>query len=146
LASNRRQPPDLDAGALMSVTINEVTAEVTAEIQGTTFRFHGTCDRMAELERVLDVPGLMGVYEKLNLQSAKLMLVMLPALCSSGHVKEDFGKLVFGRCMPIVVRALGATITGALPVEDEEPRGNGLATKATGARRGNATGKSLLAS
>jgi hypothetical protein len=131
----------------MTVTINEVTSEVTAEINGTTFRFHGTTKRMGEMEQALGVTGLLQVYEKLNLQSAQLTPLILAALCSSGHTRADFDALPFGKCMPLFVRAIGATITGSLPpVEDEEPRGNGAATRATGARRGAATAKSLLAS
>jgi len=132
----------------MSVTVDEVTSEVTAEINGTTFRFHGTTKRIAELEKVLGVPGLIQIYEKLNLQSATITPLILETLCSSGHTRDDFDALPFGKCMPIVVRAIGATITGSLPppAEDEEPRGNGTATRATGARRGNATDKSRLAS
>lgn len=130
-----------------TVSVNEVTSEVTAEINGTTFRFHGTTKRIAELEKVLDVPGLMQIYGKLNLQSANLTPLILTTLCSSGHTRADFDALPFGKCMPVIVRAIGATITGALPIEDEEEkRGNGAATRATGACRGNATDKSHLAS
>lgn len=132
----------------MTVSINEATGEVTAEIQGTTYRFHGTNKRMAELERVLEVPGLLEIYQKLNLQSARLTPLILATLCSSGHTQQDFDELTFGTSMPVVVKAISATITGALPPPDEEDekRGNGLATRATGGRRGAATARSPLAS
>ena len=131
----------------MSVTINQATGEVTAEMLGETIRFHGTNERMAEMERVLGITGLQAVYEKLALQSAPINVKILATLCSSGHKEADFNAMPFGLLRETVTNTIISTITGALPERDEEEkRGNGAATRATGGRRGNATAKSPLAS
>jgi hypothetical protein len=138
----------MDAGTLMSVSINEATGEVTAVMQGQTFRFHGTNRRLGDLERVLGVTGLPGIYEKLSLQSAPINTLILTTLCCSGHKAEDFDDLVYGLVRETAMRAILATLMGALPPieEDEGKRGNGRAARVTAASPGGATGKSPLAS
>ena len=132
----------------MSVTINEVTGEVTAIMQGQEFRFHGTNKRLGDLERALKVTGLPGVYDKLSLQSAPINTLILTTLCTSGHGEEDFDALVFGLVRETVTRVIITTITGALPPSDEaeSKRGNGRAAKGTAARLGGDTDKLPAAS
>jgi hypothetical protein len=118
----------------MAVSVNEATGEATVELDGITFRLHGTMTRIGDLERALGVDGLIGVNEKLARKSADVTLTALRALCTSGNEAELDG-LLFGRIIGPASAAIFAAIFAALPEDIGKPRGNAVAaTKGNGLR------------
>jgi hypothetical protein len=116
----------------MSVSINEATGEVSVELGGQEFRLLATMRRMGDLERALQVPGLLELQEKLLLKSSDMTLIGLRALCVSGN-EDQLDDLLMGPTIGPAIEAIFAALTAGLPKPGA--RGNAAAVRLRNGQR-----------